>query len=87
MQLVSSLASSVASSAVGTSGGASATGSAGSGGSSSGSTTILITQVQFLNMYGRIGGSQGSEGMKAFSDGFGESTLLETIVLRHMAYQ
>ena len=33
-------------------------------------------------MYGRIGGSQGSEGMKAFSDGFGESTLDDCLALR-----
>jgi hypothetical protein len=41
-------------------------------GGSSGGTTALITQVQFLNLNGRVGGSEGSKGMQAFSAGFGE---------------
>ena len=54
-------------------GGAGAGGSGGAAGgssvgSSSGSSTLtLITQVQFLNQVGRIGGSSGSESLASFS--------------------
>ena len=44
----------------------------GAGGGGSGATTALITQVQFMNLNGRVGGSEGSAGMQAFADGFGE---------------
>jgi hypothetical protein len=44
----------------------------GSGSASLSATTALITQVQFLNLYGRVGGSQGSAAMQTFSDGMGE---------------
>jgi len=43
------------------------------GASSSAGVHALITQVQLLNVHGRIGGSEGSDGMRAFSDEFGES--------------
>ena len=45
----------------------------GAGGGGSGSTTVLITQIQFMNLNGRVGGSEGSAGMQAFADGFGEN--------------
>ena len=44
----------------------------GAGSSASGATSALITQVQFLNLYGRVGGSEGSAAMQTFSDGLGE---------------
>ncbi len=55
--------------AVGGSGGA-ASGSSSAGSSSSSGTLSLITQVQFLNQVGRIGGSKGSESLGTFTDGF-----------------
>ena len=46
----------------------------GGGGGSSGGTLPLISQVQFLNQYGKIGGSRGASGaLSTFSQGFGMS--------------
>ncbi len=78
--IASTVASTVASSVAASSGGAAAAaageGVAGSAaGSSSGGTIALITQVQFLNQVGRIGGSQGSESMAGFSEGLGWANL------------
>ena len=74
--VASTVASTVATSVAASSGGAAAAaageGVAGSAtGGSGGGTTALITQVQFLNQVGRIGGSQGSESMAGFSEGLG----------------
>ena len=44
----------------------------GAGGAATGATSALITQVQFLNLYGRVGGSEGSAAMQTFSDGLGQ---------------
>jgi len=41
----------------------------GGGGGSSGGTMALITQVQFLNLLGRAGGSDGSETVAGITDG------------------
>ena len=46
---------------------------AGAGAGGLGASGVLVNQVQVLNMYGCIGGSEGSPSFKAFSDGFGES--------------
>ena len=48
-----------------------ATGGASGGGGSGGGCAALITQVQFLNVMGRIGGSNGSVGMSSFTEGLG----------------
>lgn len=78
--VVSSVSSAVAASSGGAVGGAVGAGMGGGGGavmaeggsagsSGGGSTLTLITQVQFLNQVGRIGGSEGSESLATFSDG------------------
>jgi hypothetical protein len=48
-----------------------ATGGASGGGGAGGGCAALITQVQFLNVMGRIGGSNGSAGMASFTEGLG----------------
>lgn len=71
--VITSVTTALGSAAAGTVGSAVGTGGAGSASSSAGSSTVLITQVQMLNMYGRIGGSNASEGMRTLTDGFGWS--------------
>ena len=68
----SAVGAAVGSSTAGAAGGAGASASAGSGGSGGGAT-VLIAQVQYLNQYGKIGGQNGSKGLRAFTDGFGVS--------------
>ena len=46
-------------------------GGASAGGGGGGGCLPLITQVQFLNVLGRVGGTNGSEGMASFTEGFG----------------
>lgn len=69
--VASSVSSAVAASSGATVGGATAgSGGAASGssaGSSSGGTLTLITQVQFLNQAGRVGGTQASPSISEFS--------------------
>jgi len=57
--------------ASGAGGGAGASGGGGGGGA----VMPLIGQVQFLNLAGRIGGTNGSDSMAAFSSGFGWANL------------
>lgn len=39
--------------------------------SAGGSCMLLISHVQFLNVVGQVGGSNGSKPLAAFSEGFG----------------
>ena len=71
--VITSVTTALGSAAAGTVGSAVGTGGAGSASSSAGSSNVLITQVQMLNMYGRIGGSNASEGIRTLTDGFGWS--------------
>lgn len=73
IQVGSAVGAAIGSSTAGAAGGAGASASAGgsASGSSGGGATVLISQVQFLNTYGKIGGSNGSKGLRTFTDGFG----------------
>ena len=59
----------------------------GAGGSASGATNALITPVQFLNLYGRVGGSEGSEAMPTFSDGLGGIFSVAPFLPLHISMQ
>ena len=69
--VTTAVVSSVSSAAAAGSGGAVTVGGSAGGAGSSGGTVTLLTQVQFLNQAGRIGGSNASRAMSAFSSGFG----------------
>lgn len=73
VQVGSAVGAAIGSSAAGAAGSAGASASAGgsASGGSGGGATVLISQIQFLNMYGKIGGSNGSKGLRTFTDGFG----------------
>lgn len=69
--VVTTVTTALGSTVAGTTASAVGTGGAGTASSSAGSSTVLISQVQVLNLMGRIGGSNSSEGMKTFTEGFG----------------
>jgi hypothetical protein len=59
----------------------------GAGGAATGATSALITQVQFLNLYGRVGGSEGSAAMQTFSDGLGQIFSVAPFLPLHISMQ